>query len=268
MARNQQPPENWRLDGRVALITGGAGYLGRAMAEILCEAGAEVVLNGRDAKKLKRAADELRGLGGRVSIAARDVSTPKGAAALIADVQKLGGRLDILVNNAYGGSSSSVWEDFRKTYEVTVQASALLIDTALPMMTKAGKTNPGGACVVNIASMYGKVSPDLRIYGKSGCDNPPSYGPAKAALLQLTRYYACRLGPNNIRVNSISPGAFPPSSLLKAQPKFHEGLCRKTPLGRVGRPGELKGPLLFLASDASSYVTGADLAVDGGWTAW
>lgn len=263
-----QPPKNWRLDGRVALITGGAGHLGRAMAQALCTAGASVVLNGRDAGKLKRAARELEAAGGRVSAAPRDIATPREAAALIADVKKRHGRLDVLVNNAYSGASVPGWDDFRKTYETTVSAAALLIDKALPLLAKAGSRNLGGASVVNVASMYGKVSPDPSIYGKSGCDNPPSYGPAKAALLQLTRYYACRLGGSNIRVNSLSPGPFPPAALMKAQPAFHKELRRKVPLGRVGRPEELMGPLLFLACDASSYMTGADLSVDGGWTAW
>ena len=116
--------------------------------------------------------------------------------------------------------------------------------------------------------MYGSVSPDPSIYGTSGANNPPHYGAAKAALIQFTRYAACHLASDRIRVNCISPGPFPAAKYLERDPQFAERLSAKNPMGRVGDPMELQGPLLFLASDASSYVTGIDLAVDGGWTAW
>lgn len=263
-------PKNkeFRLDGRVALITGAAGHLGAAMARGLSEAGAHVILNGRDPKKLEALRRSLR----RASVSCSDVSKPAGAEALIADVKRRHGRLDVLINNAHAGRASDFegarWEDFRSAYEVSVQASFLLTQKALPLLERAGKANRGGASVINVASMYGLVSPDHRIYANSGCDNPPFYGAAKAGLLQLTRYAACKFAPKNIRVNSVSPGPFPPDSLKKTQPRFAKALAAKTPLGRTGRAEELRGPVLFLASDASSYVTGANLVVDGGWTAW
>jgi len=112
------------------------------------------------------------------------------------------------------------------------------------------------------------VSPDPRIYGHSGANNPPYYGAAKAALIQFTRYAACHLAEHRIRVNCISPGPFPSKKYLERDPEFRERLSAKNPMGRTGEVDELQGPLLFLASDASSYVTGANVAVDGGWTAW
>jgi NAD(P)-dependent dehydrogenase (short-subunit alcohol dehydrogenase family) len=126
----------------------------------------------------------------------------------------------------------------------------------------------GGASVVNIASMYGSVSPDPSIYGTSGANNPPSYGAAKAGLIQFTKYAACHLAAEGIRVNCISPGPFPAKRYLDQDPEFKGRLQKKVPMGRTGDPQELQGPLLFLASDASSYVTGINLPVDGGWTAW
>ncbi len=116
--------------------------------------------------------------------------------------------------------------------------------------------------------MYGVVSPDPRIYTETTRPNTPEYGAAKAGLLQLTRYLACQLGPMCIRVNSISPGPFPAPAVQQADPEFIRRLGHKNPLGRIGSPDELAGPVVFLASDASSYVTGANIVVDGGWTAW
>ena len=115
--------------------------------------------------------------------------------------------------------------------------------------------------------MYGTVSPDPSIYGDSGYDNPPNYGAGKAAIIQFTRYMACHLAKDGIRVNSVSPGPFP-SPEVQENKQFITNLEKKTPLGRIGQPYEIKGIVVFLASAASSYVTGQDIHVDGGWTSW
>ena len=122
--------------------------------------------------------------------------------------------------------------------------------------------------MINVASMYGLVSPDLRVYENAASTNPPFYGAAKAALLQLSRYLACELAKDNIRVNALCPGPFPCPSVKEANPEFIKKLENRVPLGRIGIAEELKGPVVFLASDDSSYVTGSTLNVDGGWTAW
>ena len=116
--------------------------------------------------------------------------------------------------------------------------------------------------------MYGHISPDPRIYGDSGYNSPPYYSTSKGALLQYTRYAACHLGSMGIRVNSISPGPFPPIRVRKGLPEFFEQLERKVPLGRVGRAVDIVGPVVFLASSCSLYVTGTNIEVDGGWTKW
>ena len=126
----------------------------------------------------------------------------------------------------------------------------------------------GDASVINIASMYGLVSPDLNIYDTVQSSNPPFYGAVKAALIQWTRYAACEFGPEGIRVNSISPGAFPSELVQKENPEFIRRLEHKIPMGRIGQAGEVCGSVVFLASMASSYVNGSNLAVDGGWTSW
>ena len=139
---------------------------------------------------------------------------------------------------------------------------------AHPLLIQGISAKHGGASIINIASMYASVSPDPKIYGDSGENNPPYYGAAKAGLIQLTRYLACHFAPERIRVNAISPGPFPVEDGTESSRKFINKLKRKVPLGRVGHPSELCGAVLFLSSDASSYVTGANIPVDGGWTAW
>src|SRR5262249_10608299 len=112
------------------------------------------------------------------------------------------------------------------------------------------------------------VSPHFALYPPRQPPNPPWYGPAKAALIQLTRYLACELAPQRIRVNAVSPGAFPATAVVEGDPEFVTRMETQIPMGRIGRAAELVGPILFLSSDAASYVTGAKLRMDGGWTAW
>jgi NAD(P)-dependent dehydrogenase (short-subunit alcohol dehydrogenase family) len=262
----------FRLDGRVAFISGATGLLGKPMARAMAEAGAHVVLNARRKDALEDLASDLIAEGNHVSVACFDITGENEAKTHIAAIGAEHGRLDILVNNASSvrpvAFDNATAEDFEHSYRVNVVAAFRLLQLSVPLLKEAGKLTAGGASVINIASMYGSVSPDPSIYGNSGANNPPNYGAAKAGLIQLTRYAACHLASDRIRVNSISPGPFPAPHFLERDPRFGERLSAKVPMGRVGKPQELQGPLLFLASDASSYVTGVNLAVDGGWTAW
>jgi NAD(P)-dependent dehydrogenase (short-subunit alcohol dehydrogenase family) len=266
------PLSTFRLDGRVAFLSGAAGHLGRPMAKALASAGAHVVLNGRNLVALEGFADELKSAGLSASVGCFDVTDEAAVRRQIELIGEQHGRLDVLVNNASaskpGTIESATAADFDLLYKVNVVAAFELLQAAIPLLKEAGARTPGGASVINIASMYGSVSPDPAIYGTSGANNPPYYGPAKAALIQFTRYAACHLGAHRIRVNSISPGPFPDAKYLERDPQFHGQLTGKNPMHRTGDPAEIQGPLLFLASDASSYVTGINLAVDGGWTAW
>jgi NAD(P)-dependent dehydrogenase (short-subunit alcohol dehydrogenase family) len=263
--------QQFRLDGRVAFLSGATGHLGRMMAEALAGAGAHVVLNARARERLDALCAELQGRGLKVSGACFDVTDEDAVVKNIGLIAEHHGRLDIIVNNASRGRSgnmeSTTVEDFELLYRVNVTAAFRILQTSIPVLRESAKLTAGSS-VINIASMYGQVSPDPSIYGSSGANNPPSYGAAKAALMQLTRYAACHLAADGIRVNSISPGPFPAERYLQNDPEFHHRLKEKIPMRRTGVPRELRGPLLFLASDASSYVTGIDLAVDGGWTAW
>jgi len=257
----------FRLDGATAFVSGAAGHLGRAMTRALCIAGAHVILNGRDAGRLEAFAKELKGEDFSVECAPFDVTDTARVCSYFAGR----GRIDVLVNNAVAMTPKPFdtldAADFARTFESAVTAAFEAVRAALPALRRAvGET--GGASVINIASMYGLVAPDARVYAERAGQSPFHYGPAKAALLQLTRHLAAELGPERIRVNALVPGPFPRPEVQAADLDFATRLAGRTMLGRLGEAEEIAGPLLFLASPASSFVTAAALAVDGGWTQW
>lgn len=261
----------FRLDGKVAVVTGAAGHLGRAIATGLAEVGAHVWLVGRTEATVAALAQELTGRGLAAEAQICDVTRADQIAALIDRLGARWGRLDVLVNNAHAGRAGIMADskkaDYLSAIEIAVAAAAELVNAAHALLKAAAAKN-GDAAVINISSMYGMVSPDPRVYGSSGMNNPPHYGAAKAALIQYTRYAACHLAPDGIRVNAISPGPFPPEAVCERDAAFCGKLIDKVPMGRLGKPDDLKGAALFLASPASRFVTGANLPVDGGWTAW
>jgi NAD(P)-dependent dehydrogenase (short-subunit alcohol dehydrogenase family) len=255
----------FRLDGKVAFISGSRGHLGSSMTRALCEAGAHVIINGRDGPALKAFASELTGEGFSAEPAAFDAHD----VATIRDF--FGGlkRLDVLVNNIGFMHAKSFADltpdDFAATYSASVTTIFESVRAALSAF-KLAVAACGDASVINISSMYGRVAPDGRLYDRREQQSPFHYGPAKAGLEQLTRHLAAELGPQKIRVNALVPGAFPKPGKMPAG--LEPNLAARTMLGRIGRACEIAGPLLFLAGPASTYVTGSSLVVDGGWTAW
>jgi len=266
-----KPERLFSLEGWVALVTGAPGHLGSSMVTALAGAGAFVYLNGRHPGPLEELRDSLRRGGLLAEIAPFDVSDKKSAIRFVAQIAEESGRLDVLVNNAYSGRPGTLENaeehDYTQAFSVAVQAASQLTMTSLDLL-KAAAQRQGHSSVINIASMYGTVSPDPSIYGDSGHNSPPYYGAAKAGLLQLTRYAAVHLAAHKVRVNAISPGAFPSPGVAEQMPEFWRLLNQKPPMHRVGAANEIQGAVLFLASDASTYVTGINLPVDGGWTAW
>jgi len=260
----------FRLDGRTVFISGAAGHLGQAMVRGFLASGARVILNGRQAPRLDALRARLRQEQfdpDAIAICAFDMRDEAAFARCVSQLP----RLDVLVNNAItmepGTIETSSPDQFAMAYDSGVRAAFSAMRLAEPALLEAANA-AGHASVINIASMYASVSPDPSIYGATGLNSPPAYGPAKAALVQLTRYMACHWGAKGIRINAIAPGPFPRAEFQSEHPDFTARLSAKTPLGRVGAPSEIAGAAVFLGSDASSYVTGAVLNVDGGWTAW
>jgi len=247
--------EIFSLQKKTALVTGATGYLGRAMVKILAAAGARVLVNGRNAKLVDELVNELGAQGLKADSAVFDITDAEAINGYFLSLNNE--PLDILINNAYYGSAGNIScssaSSYIDSHNVTVVASHNILSSALPNLREAVKIRKD-ASIINIASMYGMVSPDLRLYDTEQAANPPFYGAAKAAFIQWTRYAACEFGKEKIRVNSISPGAFPSLDTQKSNPDFIGRLENKIPLGRVGLADELQGPVLFLASSASSLM--------------
>lgn len=264
-------PHSFDLTGRRAIVTGGAGHLGTALSNGLAAAGAHVHLIGRNEAKLDATASAITARGQSADFTVLDLTDIAAVQTFTATCATRGDTLDVLVNNAYAGPTGTLQttepEDYARSFHIAVTVAAELVRGLEPCL-RAAVAARGDASVINIASMYGHVSPDPEIYGASGQNSPPHYGTAKGALLQYTRYAAVHLAPHRIRVNAISPGPFPPLRFRAEKPDFYAHLVSKVPLRRIGTPQDMIGPLVFLASGHAQYVTGTNICVDGGWTAW
>jgi NAD(P)-dependent dehydrogenase (short-subunit alcohol dehydrogenase family) len=249
------------VSGRTALVTGGSRGIGLMIARGLVQAGARVIVSSRKADDVQAAAGELSKLGDCVAIPG-DVSTPDGATALAAGTRERFAELDILVNNA-----GVVWgeqlEDFppvgwEKVLHTNVEGVFHLTVALLPAL-RAAADRRGSARVINIGSIDGLRTPAVENY---------SYSASKAAVHMLTRHLAKRLAPEQITVNAIAPGPFESKMMAFAldDPQTRAGIEAAVPLGRIGRPDDVAGLTLFLASPAGSYVTGAVIPLDGGIT--
>jgi NAD(P)-dependent dehydrogenase (short-subunit alcohol dehydrogenase family) len=255
--------DRFRLDGRRALITGGSRGLGRAMAQALAEAGADLVLVGRDEQTLKQAQAELAALGRRVEMVVADLTTPAAVEQMCAQVLAEHAPIDILINNV-GGRRENI-----PVIDQTLNDWQRLIDLNLTSAFLCTR-HLGGAMlprrwgrVINIGSICGQVA-TRNIHGRH-------YETAKAALAGFTRAVAADWAPHGVTVNAIAPGGFMTDAnrrWFRERPALRQEIEAVIPMGRLGEPDEL-GPLaVYLASDASSYMTGAILTIDGGYTLW
>lgn len=250
------------LRGRRAMITGGAGHIGRVMAQTLAELGADVILVDRPGTEWSEA---RQGIASRVETMECDLESEQDRARLVAKVDSL----TILVSNAafVGTSGLPGWatpfeaqrvDTWRRALEVNLTAVFDLVKGLTPVLRKSD-----GASIINISSLYGQYGPDYRLYEGTEMGNPAAYAASKGGLLQLTRWLATSLAPR-IRVNAISPGG-----VFRNQPaSFVSRYEARTPLGRMAVEDDFRGAVGFLASDLSAYVTGQNIAVDGGWGVW
>ena len=255
------------LSGHVALVTGCSGRLGRLWVQALKDAGAPIVI-GTDT------ADALRG-----------DSPFKGCDCFVADLSDVGqvsdlahqvcgtyGPPTILVNNAgvddrprTGVLNGPRYDVAASMADVNLLGTYRMLQTFGPRMAERGEGS-----IINIASLYGLCSPDMRYYGDSGFEKHAMYGATKAGIVSLTKYYAAYWGPRGVRVNALAPGGVvdPNDPLTGKDDTFKRNYTARIPMGRMCQPSDLSGPLVFLASKASSFVTGHTIPVDGGFLAW
>jgi gluconate 5-dehydrogenase len=250
------------LSGRVAIVTGAGSGLGVVFAEALAEAGASVVCVGRRLERVNETAHRLSEIGCQSLAISADVTDEAAVASMIAQTAERFGKLDILVNNAgtavVGPPETISLADWKRVVDVNLTGVFLCAREAAKAMVAAGT----GGRIINIASILGAVA--------SEPVPAAAYDATKGAVVNLTRDLAVHWAPKGILVNAIGPAYFPSEMTegFLALPEMRREIERRTPLGRIGRPEELKGAVVFFASEASSYVTGQTLYVDGGWTAW
>jgi 2-deoxy-D-gluconate 3-dehydrogenase len=267
--------DKFNLSGRVAVVTGGAGLLGSEFCRTLAEAGALVMVADLNGSAAARTADALKEKGWKAQAVQVDVTNPASVRSMVDAAVYAGGRLDILVNSAAldpkfdpeHGLHTNSFEDYpleswNQSLSVNLTGIFLCCQAAVRPMLAQGK-----GVIINICSTYGLVGPDQRIYQKPGQPvqyKPVYYSVTKAGVLGMTHYLSTYYAGKDIRVNALTPGGV----YNNHDEAFLTAYSARTVMGRMAERDEMNGALLFLASDASSYMTGANLVVDGGWTAW
>lgn len=260
----------FQLDGKVAVVTGGSGLYGAHISEALCEAGATVLIASRNAERCEEEAQVLRTKGYAAHGMKLDLSDEASITSFVQEVEAEYGGIDILVNNSV---SRTGLNDIEKTTAEGWLAAQQVNGLGLMLMSKAvvaSMRTRGGGNIINISSIQGILGPHFPVYGDTGMTSGIEYTYAKWGMVGMTKWLSNYYGKFNIRVNCISPGGYNPVGTdkeIQAQTFLHNYLER-TPLGRMADDTDIKGAIIYLASDASKYMTGHNLVLDGGWSNW
>lgn len=258
------------LKGKVAIITGATAWLGRDMAESFAEHGCDIIITSRNKSKAEKAASEIaEKYGVRALGLALEVTSPESVEAMAKDANEWQGHIDILVNNSGGGSGASEGHIFDRSYDAIENMIKINLTGTIFVCKAVGsymKVQKSGK-IINIGSIAGMVGRDRRMYYNANkMEQPVDYAAAKGGVIALTRDLAAVMAPYGVNVNCISPGGFDKGDLPQ---EFVRLYGDRTALGRMGKMGvDIKGAALFLATEASDYVTGINLAVDGGFSSW
>lgn len=260
---------------QVAIITGGGSGIGRAIVEEFARNGIDSVIAGRRAEALEETRRELEDAPGSVVPIVADITNPDDRERLVAACVQQFGTVDVLVNNAGATATSALADysvkDWRTVFETNVEANFFLSQAVAPIMR-----DHGGGRIVNIGSVYGSLGLNNTYYGArlpwvtegdKGPVREVAYSASKGAVIQLTRELATALGPWKITVNTVTPGMIPVAANPMAD-DILDRLMAMTPLGRVGLTSEIAPAVLFLAGPGASFITGAELKIDGGWSIW
>ncbi|MBT3320278.1 MAG: SDR family oxidoreductase [Clostridia bacterium] len=261
--------ELFDLGGKVAIVSGGYGLYGKHISTGLCEAGASVVIASRNVEKCAELADELNARGYDAVGMKLDLGSVESINGFVADVLEKYGRIDVLVNNAVIRQGMADLEDVSAegwNFAANINSTGLM--QISKQVVKSMKERKSG-CIINISSIQGAVGPNFEVYGSTGMSSPVNYTYDKWGMIGLTKWMANYYGKYNIRVNCISPGGYNPDAFAdESKREFVDNYLRLTPLQRFADDDDIKGPIVFLASQAAKYVTGHNLMVDGGWTNW
>jgi len=258
--------ESFSLKGKVALVTGGAGLYGRQIVAALAEAGAETYIASRNFNKLKEIASNQTLRGFDVTAMELDLSKDESIESLKNNIIQSAGKCDILINNAVAQETGNInWSHKLDEYDKSLHVNASALFKITYLFSEEMKKNKQGS-IINIGSMKGSVGVEMANY--FGTDMRPADSPIyfyeKGGMHNFTRWAASILGPYNIRVNCLAPGGF---KVPEHPERFVKNYSDRTQLGRMANEADLKGPIIFLASDSSAYLTGTVIPVDGGYTA-
>lgn len=260
--------DRFRLDDRIVIVTGGAGQFGKPISAALAEAGATVVIASRDEDKCRKYAKILKDKKLHAMGIHLDQGNEESITRFTDSVYQKFRRIDVLVNNAVTREGcrdldAITRDDLENSQQVNYTGLVLLTQSVLRIMKDQNSGN-----IINISSIQGAAGPNFRVYGNTGMSSGVTYTFEKWGMVGFTKWIANYYGSLNIRANCISPGGYGPGIRAGNKSEFMENYRRLTPLGRFAEDEDIKGPVVFLASDASSYITGHNLMVDGGWTSW